>query len=76
VVDPDATRADGFEPNFCGSAWVEGWQMHDVRAQIEAERGSGPLRHELRDSAVVAGSTLLLCGITVAVLFTLTQLIG
>jgi hypothetical protein len=64
------------EPNACGSAWVEEWQMHDVGAQLEAERGNGPLRHELRNSAVLAGSTLLLCGLTVAVLATLTQLIG
>ena len=50
--------------------------MHDVGAQVEAERGNGPLRHELRNSAVAAGSTLLLCGITVVVLAALAQLNG
>ena len=50
--------------------------MHDGGAQVEVERGSGPLRHELRSSAVAAASTLLLCGLTVAVLAALTQLIG
>ncbi len=50
--------------------------MHDGGAPTEAERGNGPLRHELRTSAVVAGSTLLLCGVTVVVLSALAQLIG
>lgn len=50
--------------------------MHDGGAHVEAERGNGPLRHELRNRAVVAGSTLLLCGVTVIVLAALTQLIG
>jgi hypothetical protein len=51
-------------------------QMHDGGAPAEVERGTGPLRHELRTSAVVAGSTLLLCGFTVVVLAALAQLIG
>ena len=50
--------------------------MHDGGAQVEVERGSGPLRHELRTSAVLAGSTLLLCAITVSVLAALARLIG
>jgi hypothetical protein len=50
--------------------------MHDGGAQLEAERGSGPLRRELRTSAVLAGSILLLCGVTVVVLAALAQLIG
>jgi hypothetical protein len=50
--------------------------MQDGGAQVEVERGSGPLRQELRNSAVLAGSTLLLCGITVTVLAALAQLIG
>jgi hypothetical protein len=50
--------------------------MHDGGAQLEAERGRGPLRHELRTSAVVAGSTLLLCGVTVVVIAAIASLIG
>ena len=50
--------------------------MHDGGAQLTAERGSGPLRHELRNSAVVAGSTLLFCGIMVTVVTALAQLLG
>ena len=74
AVDLDATRVESEQPNSCGPARVEEWQMHDGGAQ--AERGHGPLRHELRTSAVVAGSTLLLCGATVVVLAALAQLIG
>ena len=76
AVDPDATRAERHKPNSSGSARVEEWQMHDGGAPAEPERGNGPLRHELRTSAVVAGSTLLLCGVTVVVLSALAQLIG
>jgi hypothetical protein len=50
--------------------------MHDGGARPEVERGSGPLRHELRTSAVLAGSTLLLCGAMVVVVAALAQLIG
>ena len=51
--------------------------MHDGGgAQLTTERGSGPLRHELRSRAVVAGSTLLFCGIMVSVVAALAQLLG
>ena len=76
AVDPDATRAERHKPNSHRSARVEEWQMHDGGAPTEAQRGNGPLRHELRTSVVVAGSTLLLCGVTVVVLSALAQLIG
>jgi hypothetical protein len=50
--------------------------MHEGGTRLEAERGTGPLRHELRTSAVLAGSTLLLCGVTVVVLAAIASLIG
>jgi hypothetical protein len=48
--------------------------MYDGGTHVE--RGNGPLRRELRNSAAVAGSTLLLCGITVVVITALAQLFG
>jgi hypothetical protein len=50
--------------------------MHEGGTRLEAERGTGPLRRELRTSAVLAGSTLLLCGVTVVVLAAIASLIG